>query len=186
MIMPYQFSNFTQSADKTLEFVRNDISQLRTGRASAQMLDIVSVEAYGSRMKVHELANVSAPDPGMLLITPWDKSLMQNIEKAIATSGLNLHPVVDGAIIRIVVPPLTEERRKEMVKLLNQKIEAARVMMRNVRADIKKEIDDQEDQPGISEDMIKADLDTLEKKVKEYMEKIDQLGADKEKELMTV
>lgn len=184
--MSYQFSNFTQRADKALDYVRGDISQLRTGRASAQMLDIVTVEAYGSRMRVHELANITAPDPGLLMVTPWDKSLMGAIEKAIASSGLNLHPVVDGAIIRIVVPPLTEERRKEMVKLLHQKMEDARVMMRNVRAEVKKEIDDQEDQPGVSEDMIKADLETLEKKVKEYMAKIDQLSADKEKELMTV
>lgn len=150
------------------------------------MLDIVNVEAYGTRMKVNELANISVPDPGLLVLTPWDKSLMPTIEKAIASSGLNLHPVVDGSIIRIVVPALTEERRKELVKLLHQKIEGAKVMMRNVRAESKKEIDDQEDEAGISEDMIKADLDTLEKMTKEYMEKIDHLSADKEKELMTV
>lgn len=184
--MSYSFASFTQHAEKTLDFIRNDISQLRTGRASAQMLDVVSVEAYGTRMKINEVANVSAPDPGMLIVTPWDKSLLTSVEKAIATSGLNLHPVVDGTIIRIVVPPLTEERRKELVKLLHQKIEAARVMMRNVRGDIRKEIDDQEGQPGISEDMIKADLEMLDKKTKEYMEKIDQMSADKEKELMTV
>ncbi len=184
--MSYQFSQFTQRADKTLEFIRNDVAQLRTGRASAQMLDIVSVEAYGTRMKVNELANISVPDPGMLVVTPWDKSLLPTIEKAVASSGLNLHPVVDGTIIRIVVPPLTEERRKELVKLLHQKIEAGRVMMRSVRTDAKKEIEDQEGQAGVSEDMIKADLETLEKKVKEYMEKIDALSTDKEKELMTV
>ncbi|MBW7944640.1 ribosome recycling factor [Patescibacteria group bacterium] len=184
--MSYQFVQFSQRADKTLDFIRGDVAQLRTGRASAQMLDIVSVEAYGTRMKVNELANISVPDPGMLVVTPWDKSLLPTIEKAIASSGLNLHPVVDGTIIRIVVPPLTEERRKELVKLLHQKIEAGRVMMRSVRTDAKKEIEDQEGQAGVSEDMIKADLETLEKKVKEYMEKIDALSADKEKELMTV
>lgn len=184
--MSYSFSDFQTRADKALAFIRHDISQLRTGRASVQMLDIVSVEAYGTRMKVNELANVSVPDPGLLLISPWDKSVLANIEKAIATSGLNLHPVVDGQIIRIVVPPLTEERRKELVKLLHQKIEAGRVMMRNVRAEIKKEIEDQEDQAGVSEDMIEADLETLEKKVKEAMEKIDHLASEKEKELLTV
>ncbi|MBW7955672.1 ribosome recycling factor [Patescibacteria group bacterium] len=184
--MSYQFTTFTQRADKTLEFVRGDIAQLRTGRASSQMLDIVSVEAYGTRMKINEVANISVPDPGMLIVAPWDKSLLSQVEKAISTSGLNLHPVVDGAIIRIVVPPLTEERRKELVKLLHQKIEAARVMMRSVRAEIKKEIDDQEDQAGVSEDMIKGDLEMLEKKTKEYMEKIDVLATEKEKELLTV
>jgi len=184
--MPYQFSQLTQRADKTLDFIFNDIASLRTGRASVQLLDIVSVEAYGTRMKVNELANLSVPDPGLLVVAPWDKSLLPTIEKAIATSGINLHPVVDGAVIRIVVPPLTEERRKDMVKLLHQKIEAGRVMMRNVRAEVKKEIEDQEDGGGVSEDTIKLELETLEKKIKEYMEKLDKLAADKEKELLTV
>jgi ribosome recycling factor len=184
--MPYQFSDFTQKADKTLDFIKTDISTLRTGRASVQLLDVVSVEAYGTRMKINEVANVSAPDPGLLMVTPWDKSLLGEIEKAISTSGINLHPVVDGALIRIVVPPLTEERRKELVKLLYQKMEAGRVMMRNVRAEVKKEIENQEDEDGVSEDTIKLELETLEKKVKEYMAKIDKILADKEKELMTV
>lgn len=184
--MAFQFDEFITKAEKTLDFIRNDISSLRTGRATVQLLDVVVVEAYGTKMKINELANVSAPDPGLLLVAPWDKSLLQTIEKAIATSGINLHPVVDGAVIRIVVPPLTEERRKEMVKLLHQKIEAGRVMMRNVRAEVKKEVDDQEGASGVSEDMIKQDLDTLEKKVKEYMEKIEKLSTDKERELMTV
>src|SRR5688572_18881669 len=116
--MSYQFPIFTQRADKTLDFIRNDVSSLRTGRASAQLLDVVTVEAYGTKMKVNELANVSVPDPGLLLIAPWDKSLLSAIERAVSVSGINLHPVVDGSIIRIVVPPLTEERRKELVKLL--------------------------------------------------------------------
>ena len=184
--MPYQFSDYTQKADKTLEFIQTDISTLRTGRASVQLLDVVSVEAYGTRMKINEVANVSAPDPGLLIVTPWDKSLLGEIEKGVATSGINLHPIVDGTVIRIVVPPLTEERRKELVKLLYQKMEAGRVMMRNVRAEVKKEIENQEDEDGVSEDMIKIELETLEKKVKEYMAKIDKILADKEKELMTV
>lgn len=184
--MAYQFDSFTTKAEKTLDFIRNDISSLRTGRATVQLLDVVAVEAYGTKMKINELANVSAPDPTMLLVAPWDKSLLQTIEKAIGTSGINLNPVVDGSVIRILVPPLTEERRKEMVKLLHQKIEAGRVMMRNVRAEIKKEIDDQDGEAGVSEDMIKLDLEVLEKKVKEYMDKIDKVAADKEKELMTV
>lgn len=184
--MPYQFSNFTVKADKAIEHIQAEISQLRTGRASVQMLDIVNVEAYGSRMKVNELANISAPDPTMLVVSPWDKSMLGPIEKAISVSGLNLHPVVDKDIIRIAVPALTEERRKDLVKLLNQKIEAGRIMMRNVRADIKKEVDDQKGVAGVSEDMIKADLEMLEKKVKEYMDKIELLLSEKTKELMKV
>jgi ribosome recycling factor len=184
--MSYNFQLFSQRADKTIDFIRTDLSSLRTGRASVQMLDIVNVEAYGTKMKVNELANISVPDPGLLIISPWDKSLLGTIEKAIAVSGLNLHPIVDKDLIRIVVPSLTEERRKELVKLLSQKIEAGRVMLRNVRAEVKKEIEKQKDDGGVSEDAITLELETLEKKIKEYMEKIETISKDKEKELMTV
>jgi ribosome recycling factor len=184
--MAYDFQQFTQKADKTLQHIREDISSLRTGRATTQLLDPVQVEAYGTMMKVHELANLSTPDPSLLVVAPWDKSILGNIEKAIMSSGLNLQPVVDGAIIRIAVPPLTEERRKEMVKLLSQKIQNGHVMLRNVRTDIKKEVEKLVDEAGVSEDDIKADLAELDKLVKEYTAKIDQMSADKEKELMTV
>jgi ribosome recycling factor len=184
--MAYDFSDFQQKAQKTIDFIRTDISTLRTGRASSQMLDTVRVEAYGSMMKMNEVGNVSAPDPSLLVISPWDKSLLQAIEKSISTSGLNLHPVIDGAIIRIAVPPLTEERRKEMVKLLHQKMESGRVMLRNVRGDIRKEIEKMKDGGGVSEDDIKSDLQELDKRVKDYMDQIDLLSTEKEKELMTV
>ncbi len=184
--MPYQFSLFTQRADKALDSIRNEIASLRTGRASVQLLDVVSVEAYGTKMKVNEVANISVPDPGLLVVSPWDKSLLSAIERAVSISGINLHPIVDGTVIRIVVPQLTEERRKELVKLLNQKIESGRVMMRNVRAETKKEIEQQKEQGGVSEDTIALELDTLEKKTKEYMTKIDTLELEKAKELMTV
>lgn len=184
--MAYDFAQFTAKATKVLDHIRNDINTLRTGRASSQMLDSVKVEAYGSYMQINEVANVSVPDPTLINITPWDKSLLSAIEKAIFTAGLNLQPVVDGQLIRIAVPPLTEERRKEMVKLLSQKIEAGRVMMRNVRAEIKKEIDGLKDAAGVSEDAIKADLAELDKKVKEYMDKIELMFTEKQKELMKV
>ncbi len=184
--MPYNFSDFDQKFDKIFSFFLDDISTLRTGKASVQMLDPVQVEAYGSKMKINEVGNVSAPDPSLLVITPWDKSLLEAIEKAVSTSGLNLHPVVDGEIIRIAIPPLTEERRKEMVKLLHQKAEQGKVMIRTLRSDVKKEIENQEDQDGISEDDIKRDLDELEKKIKNSLEKIEKVIADKEKELLTV
>jgi ribosome recycling factor len=184
--MAYDFNDFHQKAQKTIDYIRTDIGSLRTGRASAQMLDPVKVEAYGTMMKMNEVANVSAPDPSLLVISPWDKSLISLIEKAISTSGLNLHPIVDGAIIRIAVPSLTEERRKEMVKLLHQKIENGRVMMRNVRGDIRKEIEKLESTGGVSEDEIKKDLQDLDKHTKDYMDQIDQISADKEKELMTI
>ncbi|SRR5258708_1136099 len=184
--MAYDFSSFSQKAEKTLHHVRQDMSTLRTGRASAQLLDTVSVEAYGTRMRVNELANISVPDPTLLVVSPWDKSQLGTLEKAIAGADLNLHPVVDKDIIRIAVPSLTEERRREMVKLLHQKIESGRVMMRNVRGEIRKEIERQKDTAGVSEDAIEYDLQELDKKIKDLMEQIDKMSADKEKELMTV
>lgn len=184
--MAYDFQEFVQKADKTLQHIKEDISTLRTGRANTQILDPILVEAYGTMMHVHELANLSAPDPSLLMISPWDKSILGNIEKAIAASALNLHPVVDGSIIRIAIPPLTEERRKEMVKLLGQKIQNGHVMLRNVRGDIRKEIEKLTDQAGVSEDNIQADLADLDRRVKDYTTKIDQLAAEKEKELLTV
>lgn len=184
--MAYDFNQFTAKAVKTLDHITVDVGTLRTGRASSQMLDSVKVEAYGTMMKIQEVANVSAPDPTLIVVSPWDKSLMSAIEKAIAISGLNLHPIVDKDVIRIAVPPLTEERRKEMVKLLQQKIESGRVMLRNVRGEVRKEIEKMKEAGGVSEDQIKADLQKLDDQVKVFMSKIDTLLAEKEKELLTV
>jgi ribosome recycling factor len=184
--MAFDFTKYSQKAEKTIDHIREDINTLRTGRASAQMLDIVNVEAYGTQMKIQELANVSVPDPGLLVISPWDKSLLSVLEKAIGTSSLNLHPIVDGQIIRIAVPALTEERRKEMVKVLNQKIEGGRVMLRNVRGEIRKDIEKMKDTAGVSEDDIKTDLIELDKRVKDDMDLVDRLQVEKEKDLMTV
>jgi ribosome recycling factor len=184
--MAYSFADFQQKIQKTLEYLREDLATLRTGRASVQLLDPVKVEAYGSLMKLNEVANVSVPDPSMIMISPWDKSLMSAIEKGIQIANLGLNPVVDGQIIRVSVPPLTEERRKEMVKLLSQKIENGRVLLRNIRTETKKEIEDLKGTAGVSEDMIKLDLQELEKKLKELMAQVDKMAADKTKDLMTI
>lgn len=184
--MSFDFSQFHTKADKAIDHVSTDIGTLRTGKASVQLLDAVQVEAYGTYMKVNELANVSAPDPNLLVVAPWDKSLLGPIEKGIAGAGINLNPVVDGDLIRIMVPSLTEERRKEMVKLLYQKIESGRVLLRSIRTDIKKEIEDQKSQGGVSEDDISHQLEQLEKLTKDYMDKLEKIAEKKEQELMTV
>ncbi len=119
--MSFDFTDYKQRAEKTLEFASAEFASLRTGRASVQALDPVTVEAYGTRMKLQEVANVTAPDPTLLVVKPWDKSLLSAVEKAISSAGLNLQPIVDSDLIRISVPPLTEDKRKEMVKLLHQK-----------------------------------------------------------------
>lgn len=184
--MSYNFSSFHTEAKKALDHITKDIGQLRTGKANSQLLDSVNVEAYGGWMKVNEVANITVPDPTLIVITPWDKSLIASIEKAINAANLNLSAVVDGQVIRIPVPPLTEERRKEMVKLLSQKIEAGRIMFRSVRIETKKAIDQQKGQPGISEDMITADLAQLDTFMKEYNDTLDTLEKNKAADLMNI
>lgn len=184
--MSYDFSDFTARNQKALEHSKQDIASLRTGRATAQMLDPVMVEAYGTHMKIMEVASVQAPDPTLLVVTPWDKSLLEAVEKGISKADLNLNPVVDGDLIRIAVPPLTEEKRREMVKTLQKKIEAAKVMLRTIRTDAKQEIENQEGAGGISEDDVARDLEELERRHKQYLDELDKLSQSKEKELMTV
>lgn len=184
--MAYQFAPYTDQLQKTLKHIQNDLQSLRTGKATPQLLDSVQVEAYGSRMKVNELANVTAPDPTLLVVSPWDKSVLGAIEKAIASAQLNLNPVVDGDIIRIVVPSLTEERRKEMVKILNQKAEEGKKNLRTVRQDTKKEVEDMKGTDGISEDDIAADLDQLEKLFKKTLDDLDVIVQKKAADLMAV
>lgn len=184
--MSFDFSSFKLRADKALQHVQDDIATLRTGRASVQLLDSVTVPAYGAYMKINEVAQVSAPEATLLVVKPWDKSLLESVEKAIAAAGLNLNPVVDGDLIRIAVPPLTEERRKEMIKLLSQKIESGRVMLRSIRTDVKDEIEKQKGTANVSEDDIHYEIESLNKQVQEYMDKLDTIAAQKEKELMTV
>lgn len=184
--MPFNVADFTSSAQKILEHIRQDIGSLRTGRASVQLLDPVIVEAYGSRMKLVELASVSAPEPTMLVISPWDKSLLEAVARGIMQADLQLNPVIDGTVVRISIPPLTEEKRKEMVKRLHQKIEAGRVLFRNLRTDTKKELEEQKGAVGISEDDIELDLAEMEETLKENLEKLEALATQKEKELLTI
>jgi ribosome recycling factor len=184
--MSFQTSIFNELAAKAINHVKKDLATLRTGRASTQMLDPVVVEVYGSEMKINELANVSAPDPNLLVIKPWDTSILDKIEKAVASSGLNFNPVVDGDIIRISVPPLTEERRKNMVKLLHKKVESGRVMLRSIRTEIKQDIESQAGESDVSEDDIRRDLKQLNKLIQESIDEIDKLAKHKETELMTI
>jgi ribosome recycling factor len=184
--MAYNFTNFLTSLSKSVDHIANDLKKLRTGKATPQLLDSVVVDAYGSAMKINEVATVAAPEATLLVVTPWDKSILENIEKAIASAQLNLNPVVDGDLIRIVVPPLTEERRKEMVKVLHQKVEEGKKMMRSIRQDAKKEIENLEGEDGVSEDDIKINLEELEKIFKKYLDQLDEVTAKKEADLMKV
>ena len=184
--MSFNFSSLGIKMDKVLDHVIQDFSSLRTGKANAQILDSVIVEAYGSHMKVVELATIQVVDPTLLTVTPWDKSVLAQIERAISIAGLNLNPVVNGDSIRIQIAPLTEEKRKEMVKVLYKKIEDGKVMLRSVRTDAKKEIEAQKGEEGISEDLIKSELEQLEEFLKKHIARLEEIAVKKEKELMTI
>ena len=169
-----------------IEVVIGDLAVVKTGRAKPDLLEHVQVEAYETRMSIIELATISAPDPHVLIVQPWDESIIRNIEKAIAISDLHLNPVVDGNIIRIPIPVLTEERREELVKLVDQKMESGRLLLRQTRQEIKKKIEGQKGKPGVSEDDIHRLMEELEKTTDEFMEKIEELGERKREELRTV
>ncbi len=180
----YNFSSFKQKLEKIVEHTHRELAVLRTGQAKVSMLDPVKVEAYGSTMAVNEVANIGTPDPNMIIVEPWDPNLLENIEKAVQKADLNLNPVVDGSIIRIQVPTLTQERRQEMVKQLEQKIESAKKMMRNARVDTKSEIEDLEGESGVSEDDIHRDIQELNRIMDEYVTKLEEMKQQKQTELM--
>lgn len=172
--------------DVTVENFRQEISKVRTGKATTALLDGVKVDYYGAMTPLNQVANVSVLDPHTLSITPWDKSMVQPIEKAILTADLGLNPANDGTNIRVPIPPLNEERRKELVKLVKKFGEDAKVAVRNVRRDANDHLKKEEKDKKISEDELKRLEDEVQKITDEHTEKIDELIEHKEKEIMSV
>ncbi|MBD3279468.1 MAG: ribosome recycling factor [Candidatus Pacebacteria bacterium] len=182
--MAYNFDQLKKQLKQTLAHLKKEIATLRTGQASIQLLDPVIVEAYGSKLKLNEVASITVADPTLLVVKPWDQNLLEAIEKAISSADLNLHPIVDKELVRVPVPALTEERRKEMVKILHQKLEDGRVLIRNIRTKSKQDIEAQEGAPGVSEDDIALALENLEDHIKSAIEKLEELGETKEQDLL--
>ncbi len=169
-----------------MENVEEDFATVRVGRAKPDMVEGLPVLAYGTRMRLVELASIAAPDPNMLIISPYDKGLMRDIEKAISDSEMNLSPAVSGDIIRIVIPSLTQERRLDFVKLLKQKTESGKIMLRQARQDIKDKIDALKESKTVSEDEIFLLLEQLDKVTNEFTGKIEEMNRKKEEEIMAV
>ena len=170
--------------DKAVEDFRREMSATRTGRANVHMLDTVSVDYYGTMMPLNQIATVHAPEPQMITVQPFDPSAMQNIEKAIRAADLGLNPMNDGKLIRVPVPPLTEERRKDMVKHLHRILEDHRTAVRNVRRDgndaIKKAAKDKK----ITEDDEKRAHDEIQKLTDDEIKKMEEMSKGKEKEVL--
>lgn len=176
-------SSSTDKLDKVITHLSGDLNSVKTGRAKPSLVEEVKAEVYGSQMALKELASISAPDPHQIVISPWDKSLIEAIAKAISSADLNLNGVVDGDIVRINIPSLTGETRQQLIKLVKKKIESAKVMVRQVRAEAKKEIEAQKDDGGVSEDEIHNQLSELQKSVDDCEKKLDEMGKVKEEEL---
>lgn len=175
-----------ESMNEAVEYCRKEFSQVRAGKANPSLLDQVKVEYYGALTPLNQLANVSAPEPRMLLVQPYDKSTVQTIERAIQASGLGLNPGNDGNIIRIPLPILTEERRRELVKLTKEIAEKARVSIRNARRDANDEIKKMVQEASLPEDSRFEAEDLIQKHTDRHIQSIDGLLEKKEVEIMTV
>jgi ribosome recycling factor len=170
--------------EKAVDDFRKELATVRTGRANAAILESIRVDYHGTPMPVNQLGNVTVPDATMLVITPWDPSVVPLIDKAIRTSDLGLNPTNDGKIVRIPVPAPTEERRKDLVKNMHKMLENHRTAVRNIRRDVKEAIDKLEKDKKISQDEQKRALEELEKITHSETKKIEDLAATKEKEVM--
>ena len=172
--------------EKAVDDFRKELATVRTGRANAAILESIRVDFYGTPTPVNQLGTVTVPEPTMLVISPWDPSVVGAIDKAIRASDLGLNPTNDGKIVRVPIPSPTEERRKELVKHIHKVLENHRTAVRNIRRDIKESIDKLEKDKKISQDEQKRSLDELEKVSHSETKKIEDLSAMKEKELMEV
>ena len=171
---------------KTLSKLQSDLATMKAGRATPSMLDRVQVEYYGSLCPLSQVANVSAPEPRVLMITPWEKTILKDIEKAILKSDLGLNPSNDGSVIRLIVPELTEETRKTLVKNVKKTGEDAKVAVRSIRRDANDKLKALKKESDISEDEIKKSEDLVQKTTDSYIKKIDEMIIAKEKEIMSI
>jgi len=175
-----------KALDKTVEILQEDLTQVRTGRATPAILDNIRIEAYGAKMTIKEVGNVTVSDASTLVVTPWDKSLLNSVARAIRESDLKIEPILEGDRVRLVFPGLTEERRKEFAKLVSEKVEECRQRIRRIRQDGMKQIDTQFENKEIGEDEKFAQKEKIEDIVKETNTLVEEIGEAKTEEIMTV
>ena len=178
--------NTEEKMKKSVASLKDGFATLRTGRASAALFDKIRVDCYGEKSPLNQVANISVPEARLIVIQPWDKNLISEIEKAIRSSELSLNPSNDGKIIRIAIPPLTEERRKELVKLAKNQAEQSRVAIRNIRRDGNEELKKMLKDSSITEDDESKSATELQKLTDNYINKINLVLEEKEKEIMEV
>jgi len=171
---------------ESIEHFKGELNKVRTGRANPSLLESIQVEAYGSMTPLNQVASVNVPEPRLIVVQPWDKGVMESIETAIRNSDLGLNPSNDGQVIRLNIPPLTQERREQLVKQINGKAEEARISVRNIREDIWQEIQDTEKKGDISEDDKFKAKEKLQEVIDNHNKTIEALREKKEGEVMTV
>ncbi|SFA41691.1 ribosome recycling factor [Parageobacillus thermantarcticus] len=175
-----------EKMDKAVQAFTRELVTIRAGRANPSLLEKITVDYYGAPTPIIQLASISAPEARLLVIQPYDKSIIKDIEKAILSSDLGLTPSNDGSVIRIAIPPLTEERRRELVKLVKKYSEDAKVAVRNIRRDANDELKKLEKNGEITEDELRGYIDDIQKLTDKHVAKIDEITKEKEKEVMEV
>lgn len=180
------FEDAERRMQKAVEALRQDLAAIRTGRASAGLLERIQVDYYGAPTPINQVATISVPEARLLVIQPWDRKMLTDIEKAIQKSDLGINPNNDGQVIRLSIPPLNEERRRDMVKTLHKKLDEHKVAIRNVRRDVHDKLRDREKKKEISEDELKRSTERLQKLTDRFIDEMDAIGKTKEKEILEV
>ncbi len=175
-----------EKMEKTLESLKKEFTNIRTGRANPQILNNVTVDYYGVQTPIHQMSSISVPEAQLLVIKPYDKGTLKNIEKAILTSDLNLTPLSDGVVIRINFPALTEQRRKELAKIVKASAENAKVAIRNIRRDVNDQLKKLEKNSEISEDELKSYNDEVQTMTDKWINKVDEAAKEKERLIMEI
>lgn len=178
--------NIEQKMHRSVEALQKELGTIRTGRASPGLIEHLRVEYAGNSLPLNQLAGITVPGPNLLIIQPWDRGSIGDIEKAIMTSDLGLNPNSDGRVIRVNIPPLTEERREELIKVVRRRVEEGKVAIRNLRREVIEELRTQEKNKEISQDEHKRTQGQLQKVTDSFIAEIDQVGQDKEKDIMEV
>jgi ribosome recycling factor len=180
------FKELNQKLTLSLEFFVAELTKIRTGRASTALVENIELEAYGSRMKIKEVGSISVPEPQTIVIAPWDRSLLKDIDKALRESSLGVNPVVGGDSVKVPIPALTEERRKDMVKTVGVKLEECKNSMRNIRQDVMKQIDKSFTDKEIGEDDKFNQKEEVEEIVKDYVKRAEEASDSKKEEILKV
>jgi ribosome recycling factor len=180
------FTDAERRMQKAIDALKQDLGAIRAGRASSALVERISVDYYGTPTPINQVATISVPEARQLVIQPWDRKMLADIEKAIQKSDLGINPTNDGQIIRLNIPPMSEDRRRDLVKNLHKKMDEHKVAVRNVRRDVQDKLRDREKKKEVSEDELKRSTERLQKLTDRYIDEMDKIGKAKETEILEV